>query len=571
MSLILRDYQNTLKGGVYDKWRAGYRNALAVLPTGGGKSATTATIFKEVNTTSCLMAHRGELVSQLSEALASVGLYHRIIASDATIKFCIAQHIEKFGRSFFAPQSPFGVVSVQTLVKRADDLKQWLHSVKLWAVDEAHHVLQDNIWGKATALFTNDDVFGLGVTATPVRCDRKSLHRSRSGVFDAMVEGPSMRDLIEWGFLSDYKFYAPKPSYEMDESDLSDSTGEWKPDAVRKKAHASKITGDIVESYLRFAPGKLGITFMPDIELAMQTAKDFQAAGVPAQCVSGKTPDAIRADFMRQFRARKILQLINVDLFDEGLDVPGVEVVSMGRPTMSLGKYRQQAGRQTRPVYAQGFDLNTVDGRLAAIAAGPKPYGIIIDHVNNHVPHKLPDTHRVWNIALEEKGKKSKQADDAIPMIACTNAECAQLYEAVTKKCPHCGHVKEPASRSSPEFVDGDIIEYSPELLAMMRGEIARIDGDAQIPLGASPIVENSIKKRWRERQEAQQELRKTIALWAGVGRDIHKRDDSEMYRRFWFTFDTDVMSAMALGTSEARELNERIAADAARQMELAA
>jgi hypothetical protein len=64
--------------------------------------------------------------------------------------------------------------------------------------------------------------------------------------------------------------------------------------------------------------------------------------------------------------------------------------------------------------------------------------------------------------------------------------------------------------------------------------------------------------KRHVERQEAQRQLREAIAWWAGYQRAAG-RPDSESYRRVWFAFGTDVLSAQALGTKEAVELTSLI------------
>ena len=53
-------------------------------------------------------------------------------------------------------------------------------------------------------------------------------------------------------------------------------------------------------------------------------------------------------------------------------------------------------------------------------------------------------------------------------------------------------------------------------------------------------------------------QLREAIAWWGGYQRAAG-RPDAESYRRFWFAFGTDVLSAQALGTKEAQELTGRI------------
>jgi superfamily II DNA or RNA helicase len=544
MTVNLRSYQIDVKQKIYDAWNGGNKNVLAVLPTGSGKTITVASIIKDMAVPTCLSVHRAELVAQLSESLALLGIYHRVVGSKSTVALCVSRHVKRFGQSFVHQQSPVGVVSIQTLVKRFEELKQWIASVRLWIGDEAHHFLSNNQFGEIPKAMSN--AWGLGATATPLRCDRRSLAFSQGGVFHEMVEGPTPAWMIEEGFLSDYRYIAEKPSIVMEQADISESTGEWKNDAVRKKSHESKIVGDIVQTYLDNVAGLAGITFVVDVDTAIATAEAFNRAGVPAAAISGKTPDSVRAGLMDKFAEGRLLQLVNVDLFDEGLDIPGVEVVSMGRPTMSLGKFRQQAGRMIRPVYAPGFDLMTREGRLASMAAGKKPKGVVIDHVNNWMIHKMPASPKRWYLLSEEKGKKTREKEDDIPLTNCKN--CKQPYERVKSKCPHCDHKPEPVGRSGPEFVDGDLTEFSPEFMARLHGQFNKLRNvEAAVPLGASEVVVNSVKKRRRELLEAHTRLADAISIWAGVGRDVHRESDSELYRRFYLMFGVDVMSAQII------------------------
>lgn len=527
-----RDYQLKMKAEIYEAWRAGKRNVLAVAPTGSGKTHLKASIFSECKVPGVAIAHRQELTGQISEAVAEAGVYHRLICSEPVLKFIVQQQIKKFGQSFIHHQSPMAVAGVDTLNLRADKLVQWCNQVKIWDIDEAHHVLDGNKWGKAAKLFPN--AFGLGVTATPIRCDRKSLGRAKSGLFDHMVIGPSMRELINRGYLADYVIFGPPPSIDRSKIDVSENTGEFVPDSVKKAAHKSRITGDIVDHYLKLAAGKQGITFTVDVDLAVDTAKAFEQRGVPAAAISDRTPANVRVQLIEKYRRGELKQLVNVDLFGEGMDVPAVEVVSMGRPTQSYGLYVQQFGRCIR------------------ISPG-KTFGIVIDHVGNVIQHKLPDRAREWSLDDEERGKRAKKLDDEIPVTTCV--ACFRAFEAVTKRCPFCGHVQEPASRGAPEHVAGDLNEYGPELLASLGREISAIDGHPRIPLNVSGSAAVAIRRSWQERQEAQRALRDCIALWAGIQREVYDRSDSEAYRRFYFMFGIDVMSAQKLGRPDAEKL----------------
>jgi DNA repair protein RadD len=533
----LRPYQLEAKQNIYKEWSAGASNVLYVLPTGGGKTVTMSDIVHEHTGAACLIAHRQELVTQISLALARMGIRHRIIGPKNVVKLAVNIHMAEVGRSYYDPSAKVAVAGVDTLIRREAELKQWLLSVTLWLMDESHHPLVDNKWGKAIEMFPNAK--GLGVTATPIRADGKGLGRHADGNFDVMVEGPTMRALIGMGFLTDYRIFAPPSDLDLSNVNISTATGDYNKDGLRKAVRKSHIMGDVVKHYLQIAGGKLGITFATDVETATDIAAQFNAAGVPAEVVSAKTPDADRIAVLRRFKKRELLQLVNVDLFGEGFDLPAIEVVSMARPTQSYSLYAQQFGRA----------LRILEGKTEAL---------IIDHVGNVLRHGLPDARRTWS--LDRREKRSRQApSDVIPVKACP--QCTGVYERIYPECPFCGFKPVPTVRSGPAHVDGDLCELDAETLAAMRGAVAEIDKEAEqyrLELMAKrvpQIGQLAHVKRHVERQEAQRQLREAIAWWAGYQRAAG-RPDSESYRRFYFKFNgTDVLSAQALGTKEALEL----------------
>lgn len=543
---VLRPYQAEAKAGIYAAWASGALNVLSVLPTGSGKTVTFSDIIHDHPGASCAIAHRQELVAQISLALARDRVRHRIIGPKSVVKLCVNIHMGELGASYYDPSAPCAVAGVDTLVRRGDELANWLQSVTLWVQDEAHHVLSGNKWGTAAAMFPNAK--GLGVTATPLRADGRGLGRHADGLFDTMIEGPGMRDLINLGYLTEYRIFAPPSDIDLSAVTVSQTTGDYNPQKLKTAVRKSHVFGDVVKHYLKIAPGKLGITFATDVETATDIAAQFNASGVPAAVVSAKTPDADRIALLRRFKNRELLQLVNVDLFGEGFDLPAIEVVSMARPTQSYALFVQQFGRA----------LRILDG---------KEYAIIIDHVGNverHVErYGLPDAYREWTLDRGDRRGKSTKSD-SIPVKTCLNAECFAVYERIYSACPFCGHVTPPAARNAPEFVDGDLCELDPATLARMRGEIDCIDIDKELYRGqlaakrTPPIGQLAHVKRHVERQEAQAALRHSIAWWAGYQR-AGGRDDSESYRRFYFKFGVDVMTAQALNTKEAIDLAGRI------------
>jgi DNA repair protein RadD len=530
----LRPYQQKAEAEIYNAWSHGAQNVLVQLDTGAGKTVLFTKILADHQGWSVAIAHRVELVSQISLTLARHGVRHNIIAPKSSIRSIVAIHMLELKQSFYDPYAHCSVAGVDTLIK-LDPATAWLQRVTLIIQDEAHHVLRDNKWGKAASLFPR--ARGLYVTATPVRADGYGLGRHADGIIDTLIQGPPMRFLINEGFLTDYKVASPSSNIDLKNVPLS-AGGDYSPPKLREAVHKSHIVGDVVKNYLKFAAGKLGVTFAVDIESAGQIAAEFRAAGVPAEVVSSKTPDLLRAQIMRRFKNRQILQIVNVDLLGEGVDVPAIEVVIMARPTQSYALFAQQFGRALRPLPG-------------------KERAIIIDHVDNVIRHRPPDKPRIWSLDRRERRSRSAP-DDVIPMRTCLNDVCLAVYERVFKKCPYCGHYTPPAQRSGPEHVDGDLTELSPETLAALRGEVIRVDSPPRIPQHLDPIAQSAVKKRHWERQQGQAELRAMIATWAGYYKTPQTPDD-ELYRRFYLTFNIDVMSAQALGVREASELNEQI------------
>jgi DNA repair protein RadD len=559
VSYQLADFQQSCKHSIYAAYRDGARNVMPVLPTGAGKTVLMGSIAHEYDGFGVSMAHRGELVGQLSVALAREGLQHDIIAPDSLIRTIVAAHMDEVGRSYYNARAKWKVASVQTIVRR-ELPKTWTRQVGMIHGDEGHHYLESNIWGRACQLF--DNAYGLFPTATPERADGKGLGRGEGGIVDAMVLGPDMRWLIDNGHLTDYSVIAPMPDdLDMEGVEVT-ASGEYNMEKTRKRVKAStKIVGDVVRTYLDHARGMKGITFAVDVEHATLIASEFIKHGVPAAVVTADTPESERRQIMAKFKRGELLQLVNVDLFGEGVDVPSVQVVSMARPTASYGLYTQQFGRALRllvsPILRAAWHTYTSAQRRAFIAESDKPRALIIDHVGNIIKHKGPPDWRQTPWSLEARSKR-RTVDDAIPMRACANPTCLQPFLRIFPACPACGWEPPlPADRSRPEFVDGDMILYTPELLAQLFGAKNKIDSDfVAIPHDVSqnsPVAQR-LRNIHANNQASQKLLRDVMAL--ALPPTLDERVAS---RKFYHQFGVDTLTAQGLTSADADALRQKI------------
>lgn len=558
----LRYYQDLMYAEICRQWELGLSFVLAMAPTGAGKTPILGHAIKHHVGAACAIAHRDNLVMQLSMSLARLGVRHRVIASTKTQRAIAAEHAAELGAVYLDPGSRVGVASAQTLAKR-DDLAQWCAQVTLVVVDEGHHACKQTTWGKCIDRFTHPRCRGLLPTATPGRADGKGLGRHHDGYADVMVAlvddgdklgvrvalpGESItcapaKILIREGFLTPYRVACVDSHIAEFLGDVA-ASGDWSQAQLKSAVQHSSVVGDVVQSYKQFADGKIGITFTTDVETAGQIASAYRAAGISAEVLTGETDHSVRRSIFKRLSARKLQQVVAVDVISEGTDIPAIEVVTFARPTASLGLFLQQLGRA----------LRLMDG---------KEYALLIDHVGNFLRHRGgPDTPRTWT--LDRRDKRAPKVDDAIPMRVCLEPTCASPYERHLDCCPYCGTpVPEPAERGAPDQVDGVLSLMDEETLARLRGETPEtVDAlrDRLAATGLNPIYVAANAKRHRERLAVLGELRTAMESWGGI---YHERgeSDTEIQRRFWLQYGVDVASAGNLSREDADKLLTRVSA----------
>jgi superfamily II DNA or RNA helicase len=430
VSFDLRDYQTSFVTSIRAAFSAGKRRVLAVSPTGSGKTVMFVYIARGAAARGkriCILVHRQELLDQTSRALDEMGVEHGVIAGGRT------------GR-----KGAVQVASVQTLVRRLDQYPGF----DMIVVDEAHHAAAGS-WEKIMAAYPN--AFVLGVTATPERLDGRGLGNH----FSEIIVGPTVAELIEQGYLSPYRLYAPT---RPDLAEVQTRMGDYVAAELVAAMDKPTITGDAVDHYRRLAAGKRALVFCVSIKHSEHVAAQFGGAGFSFLHIDGNTDPGTRMAGTRAFAKEQVQGLSNVDLFGEGYDVPGAEVAILLRPTQSLGLFLQQCGRVLRPVYAPGFDLTTVGGRRAAIAAGPKPYAILLDHAGCCHMHGLPDDVREWSLEGRKKRRKSEASEDGPAIRQCD--QCFAVCAATLTACPACGKPFKVVGRPGPEQVDGELVEF---------------------------------------------------------------------------------------------------------------
>jgi len=428
----LRDYQQKAVNEIEEAFKR-HQNVLFVLATAGGKTFTFSYIARQHGANSetvMIMAHRSELISQASLSLAIIGVRHQVIAPKPLVSKIKMLHLEKLSEIYVDPFSHVSVGSVQTIGRRLDKLNK----PDLLIVDEAHHSTA-GLWKNVIDHF---DTRCLGVTATPIRSDGHGLGR----VFSTMVVGKSMSDLITDGNLSPYAVYSTPEDINYDEIkriQSGESKGDYNARDLEKQMDKPKIVGRAVEHYEKYAKGKSALVFAVSIAHSDHIADEFCRAGYKFVSISGKTDDSLRYKAVDDLRNKRIDGIVNCDLFGEGTDITGVEVVIMMRPISELAfsLFSQQVGRGLR-------------------LSEDKDQAIILDMVGNFQRHGFPEDKTDWTLDDREKRSSNKNDPDSIKIKTCPN--CFATHRPAPS-CLMCGYEYPVVAAREYEQVEGDLIE----------------------------------------------------------------------------------------------------------------
>lgn len=411
--MILRHYQQSAFDALRHAYRTGFRAPLYVAPTGSGKTVFFSAVTQSAAAKGhrvVLLAHRYELIDQISGALTESAVEHG---------FVCAGYPDRIRQIM--------VASVQTLCRRLSKLPE----PQLIIVDEAHHAVAQTYRG-ILRQWPNARV--LGVTATPCRTSGEGLGE----IFDTLILGPSVSDLTAQGYLVPARIFSPPT---MDTSGLHIRAGDYKSEEAEALADRPSVTGDALAHYLKHSAGKRALAFTVSVKHAHHVAEQFRAAGISAYALDGGTDRGIRRQALADFRDGKILVLASCDLFGEGLDVPSVEAGILLRPTASMGLYLQQVGRCLRPFTG-------------------KTQALVLDHAGNVNRFGLPSEYRDWSLAGVERSKRTKPRSLSVRICA----SCWSANRAGALACAECG-APFPVQAREVEQRAGELEELTTEQL----------------------------------------------------------------------------------------------------------
>lgn len=341
---------------------ARHGKVIAQLPTGGGKTVCFCSIIESYVKNGkrvLLLVHRKELIQQAAAKLFKMSINHGYILSGVQPAY----------------SRPVQLASIQTLIRR--DMPR---NIDLIITDECHHATAESYRTIYNA-YPNAEL--LGFTATPCRTTGEGF----SEVYNDIVCGPSVKELIQDGYLVEPRIYSAP--LHLDLSRVKKTGGDYNDKALSDLLDNAKYLADLHREWEKHAYGKKTVVFAITIEHSKHIVAEYLSKGVPAAHIDGSTPDEERSRILKDFASGKYMILSNVGIVTEGFDVPAIECVQLTRPTESLALYLQMVGR----------GLRTLDGKERAI---------ILDHANCVFMHGFPQADREWTIkGVRKKPKKT--------------------------------------------------------------------------------------------------------------------------------------------------------------------
>ena len=321
-----------------------YRN-LIVAATGTGKTMIAAfdyRRFRQEHKRARLLfvAHREEILTQarytFQEVLKDANFGQLLVG---------AYEPDSMDDLFASIQS----VNAKSLTNLPADYYDYI------VIDEFHHAAAPTY--QALLAHFKPQIL-LGLTATPERMDGKSITDYFGGRISAEIRLP---EAIERQLLCPFHYFGVTDPVSL--AGMTWTRGGYEVKELNNvyvydQAVAKKRADLVIQAVTTYASdlsGVKGLGFCVSVEHARFMAQCFNDAGIPSISLSAQSPDDERESAKKRLTSGELKFIFVVDLYNEGVDIPSVNMVLFLRPTQSLTIFLQQLGRGLRLCPGKGY------------------------------------------------------------------------------------------------------------------------------------------------------------------------------------------------------------------------
>ena len=233
-------------------------------------------------------------------------------------------------------------------------IKIFLRPILTYA-DEFHHAV-NNPYRKIVDYF--QPKFLLGLTATPERMDGRNIYEICD--YNVPYELP-LADAINKGMLVPFHYYGIYD--DTDYSKLHVVKGRYDSAELNETYIGNVHRHDLIYKYYCKYGSKRALGFCCTREHAEEMAKEFCKRGIPSVAVYSDAQGEFSEErdvAIEKLKSGEIRVIFSVDMFNEGVDVPSVDMVMFLRPTESPTVFLQQLGRGLRKSNGKEY-LNVLD------------------------------------------------------------------------------------------------------------------------------------------------------------------------------------------------------------------
>src|SRR5918996_1528158 len=308
-------------------------------PTASGKTIAAAGFVEAARTMGVLiLTHRRLLVNQFTRDLTHEGYGDRL--REAVLE----------GHEPLAG-NPITIQTYAWFARHVGSLSR--NAYQLVICDEAHTALGEKT---SAAIRSFTEPLYIGMTAT-----EQLIAKQVSDVFPASVDDLPLGDAARRGLIAPLRSLRVRPATAI--SSVPIVGGDYDQEILAKVLDQEIFNQAAASLYRDRFDATPGIVYAAGVEHAYNLAREFRAAGLRAEAVSGRTPPVQLAETLAAYGRGEINVLINAQLLAEGWNSPRATVCMHLAPTASRRVYQQRIGRIMRlqPRKEAGVVVDFVD------------------------------------------------------------------------------------------------------------------------------------------------------------------------------------------------------------------
>ena len=351
--------------------KSGDCHTIVAMPTGSGKSPTMCLIVDKIlsarpTSNILILSHVKEILEQDHSALdryfegeIELGLYSAGLNSKTIKKITVA--------------------GIQSVFRKVKEFSRFDFVI----IDECHLISTDGTTMYRSFLKKIKANY-VGLTATPFRTGHGYLHIGKDALFNDLcydlTSFENFNRLVDEGYLS--QIFSKKTALKLNIEKVKTVAGDFSQKDLSSKIDRDNITeAAILESLHYGKKYKHWLVFAIDIQHAKNITNRLIAHGINSVAIHSEMEN--RDEILTMVKAGKYRAVVNVDILTTGFDFPAIDLIILMRPTKSPIIHVQTIGRGLRVLYKEGYDLETIDGRLSAIENSQKPHCLVLDFAGN--------------------------------------------------------------------------------------------------------------------------------------------------------------------------------------------